>query len=136
MMIDSAAGVSSAAPAPWAPRETMSAAADEAVALTSDAIVNSRQTGQEHGAPVEQVGEAAAEEQQSAAEKDVGTDRPLVVAAGEVEGLADAGQRDVHHADVEDDDELGHEHHAENGPGSAGLLSVLFVRGLYRAGCV
>ena len=79
------------------------------------------QPGQEHGAAVEEVGEPAAEEQQATGHQDVGGDDPLVVAAGERQGLPDRGQGDVHDRDVEDDHELGHQHQAEDGPGPSGL---------------
>ena len=95
------------------------------------------QPGQEHGAAVEEVGEPAAEEQQAAGEQDVGGDDPLVVAAGERQGLPDGREGDVHDGDVEDDHELGHQHQAEDGPGTPGLGLGFVVRvvSTVRVGC-
>ena len=79
-MIDSAAGVSSAAPAPCAARD--SDEHERALRQAADERGRGEQAhaGEERAAAVEQVGDAAAEEQQAAGQQHVGADRPLVVA--------------------------------------------------------
>ena len=74
------------------------------------------QAGHEHAPPAEQVGEAAAEQQEAAEGQRVGVDDPGQVVLGEVEGAADRRQRDVHDRGVEDDDELGRGQQGEREP--------------------
>ena len=134
--IDRAAGVSIAAPAPWAPRARTSVSAESARPLTRDAPVKSIAPMRNIRAAVEEVGHPAPEQQQAAAEQHVGADRPLVVGRAEVQVRADARQGDVHDADVEDDHELGGEHEAEHRPRTARLLLVGGVRRRRRVDCV
>ena len=47
--------------------------------------MNSADAGEEGAAPPEQVGDAAAEQQQAAGQQHVGADRPLVVGGGQVQ---------------------------------------------------
>ncbi len=63
-------------------------------------------TGQEDPPARQQVGDAAAEQQASAGHHQVGGDQPLQVAAAQVQGLTDRGQRGVDDGDVEDDEDL------------------------------
>ena len=81
-------------------------------------------------AAVEQVGHPATEQQEPAAEQDVGAHRPLVVARRQVQVGGDAWQRDVHDADVEHDHDLRREHQGEDGPGPARRVGVCGVVGV------
>ena len=54
-----------------------------------------------------QVGDPAAEQQQTAEGEGVGGDDPLPVAVGDAQVLLGGGQRDVHDGRVEDDHQLG-----------------------------
>jgi hypothetical protein len=92
------------------------------------------ETGQEHGAPVEQVREPAAEQQETAAAQHVGADGPLVVAAAEVQVGPDGRQGDVHDADVEHDHELGQQDEDQCGPGTPSVRLRAAV-GERDAGC-
>ena len=64
----------------------------------------------EDAAPAEDVGQAAAEQEEPPEHERVGADDPLQVLLREVEVGLDRRQRDVHDRDVENDHEL---HHAE-----------------------
>jgi hypothetical protein len=66
-----------------------------------------QQAGHEDAPATEQVGGAAAEQEEAAEGEDIGVDDPGQVFLGEVERPADRGQRDVDDRGVEDDDELG-----------------------------
>ena len=69
--------------------------------------------GQEHPAPPEQVGCAAAEEQQAAEDERVARDRPADRAAADVEVAGEAGQGDIHGGDVEDHHQLRDQEHGQ-----------------------
>ena len=59
-------------------------------------------------AAAQEVGEAAAEQQEATEGEGVGVDDPGEVVLGEVERAPDGGQRDVDDGGIEDDDELRH----------------------------
>ena len=65
-----------------------------------------RQPGDEHAPAPDQVSGAAAEQQEAGERDRVSVDDPLQVLLGEVQRVADRGERDVHHGDVEDHHEL------------------------------
>ena len=67
------------------------------------------EAGQEHPPTPEQVGGAAAEEEQASEDERVAGDRPADVGAAELKVFREARQRDVHGRDVEDDHQLGDE---------------------------
>ena len=62
--------------------------------------------GHEDAPAPEQVGRAAAQQQEAREGQRVGVDHPLQVDGGEAQILADRRERDVHDRDVEDDHEL------------------------------
>jgi hypothetical protein len=62
--------------------------------------------GDEQPAPADEVGGAAAEQQEPAEHQRVGVDHPLQVRRRELEVVLDRRQRDVHDRGVEDDHEL------------------------------
>ena len=64
------------------------------------------QAGDEHAASAQEVGCAAAEQQEAGEGHGVGVDDPLQVDLGEAEGVPDRGQRHVDDRHVEDDHEL------------------------------
>ena len=107
MMIESAAGESIAAPRPWPARAANSVVAPPASAEATDESGEDGQAGEEHAPAAEQVGGAAAEQEQAAEDQRVARDRPADVTAADVEVLRDVGQRDVHGRDVEDHHQLG-----------------------------
>ena len=72
---------------------------------------------QEDLAPAEQVGRAAAEEQQSAVPEDVAADQPLEGRGREVELRADRRQRDADHRDVQSVEEQDDAERHEECPG-------------------
>ncbi len=65
-----------------------------------------RQADHEHLAAAEQVGHAAAEQQEAAEGERVGARDPLQARVGEVQVALDRRQRDVHDRDVDDEHEL------------------------------
>ena len=84
----------------------------------------------EHAPPAEQVGQAAAEQQEAAEEERVGVHDPGQVVLGEVEGAPDRGQGHVHDRGVEHDHELGHGEQGEGeilGAGGVGWAHVRFL---------
>ena len=99
-MIDSAAGVRSAAPSPWTARATMRPSGELASPLASDAAVKTN-------SPV----------REASREQHVDGDDPLQVAVVEAQRRVDRRERDVHHGDVEDDHELRDAQQDERGPG-------------------
>ena len=104
--VESAAGESIAAPIPWAKRAPTSSelavrqAADQRRAGEDD------QAGDQHAATAEQVGHAAAEQQEAAVGEDVAVDHPLQALLAEAEVALDRGQRDVEDRRVEHVHEL------------------------------
>ena len=112
MRIESAAGEMIAAPRPCTPRAPISEASLQARPASSEPTREDGEAGDEHAAAPEQVGRAAAEQQEAAEDERVGADHPLQVLLREPEVGLDRGQRDVHDRDVEDDHEL---HDAEEG---------------------
>ena len=64
------------------------------------------QTGDEHSPAPEQIGGAAAQQQEARERDRVGVDDPLQVLLGEVQAPADRGQRNVDDLDVENHHEL------------------------------
>ena len=70
----------------------------------------------EHAPAPEQVGRAAAEEQEAPEDQRIGADDPLEVLLGEPEVVLDRRQRDVHDRDVQDDHELHREDERECEP--------------------
>jgi hypothetical protein len=77
------------------------------------------EAGEEDPPATQQVGHAAAEEQEAAEGQHVGVDDPGEVLLGEVQPLADRGQGDVHDRRVENDDELGEAEQREGDPATA-----------------
>ena len=63
--------------------------------------------GREQPLTTEQVGRAAAEQQEAAEDERVRVDDPLEVRGGEVQPVLNGGQRDVHDGRIEHDHELG-----------------------------
>ena len=113
---ESAAGESSAAPRPWTARAAISLPGEVARPPASEASANTIEADHEQPAPAEQVGHAAAEQQEAAEEQRVGVDDPREVVLGEVEVAADRRQRDVDDGCVEDDDELRQRQQRERDP--------------------
>ena len=105
--IESAAGEMIAAPRPCAARAAISWPSVEEKPAASEATATSSSPRHEDFAPAEQVGRAAAEQEEAAEGEDVGVDDPGQVLLGEVERVADRRQGDVDDRGVEDDDELG-----------------------------
>ena len=93
-------------------------AADQASGERGDGEDGERD--QEDLAPAEQVGGAAAEEQQSAVPEDVAADEPLERRGREVELRADRGQRDADHRDVQSVEEQHDAERHEERPGPPG----------------
>ena len=75
--IDSVAGATTAPPRPWTARAAISVRSVCARPPASDASANSTQPGREDLAPPEQVGRAAAEQQEAGEGQRVGVDDPL-----------------------------------------------------------
>jgi hypothetical protein len=96
--IESAAGASSAPPSPWVARKVISE-------------------------PAEQVGHAAAEQQEAAEHDRVGGDHPLQALLAEVEVGLDRRQRDIHDRDVEHHHELGRHQDCECDPAAVVRLA-------------
>ena len=71
--------------------------------------------GEEHAATPEQVGGAAAEQEEAGEGERVGVDDPLQPGVGETEAAVDRRQRHVHDRDVEDDHELRQADHDQQG---------------------
>ena len=100
------------------------------------------EAGQEHPASPEQISRAAAEEQQAPEDERVARDRPADRAAADVEVAREAGQRDVHGGDVEDDHQLRYQQHRQEhelgAGGTLGLRGVAVAEwslGVLRASC-
>ena len=66
----------------------------------------------------EDVARAAAEQQEAAERQRVPVQHPGQAGGGEVQGVLDVRQRDVHDGGVEDDHELGAEHDGERDAGT------------------
>src|SRR3954453_21823595 len=109
--IDSAAGETSAAPRPGRAR-ARSAAVQPRLRLREAAEQRREreddEADHEELAAAQEVGQAAAEQQEAAEGERVGVDHPGEVVLGEVQRAPDGGQRDVDDGGVEDDDELRH----------------------------
>ena len=88
------------------------------------------QTDDEGALAAPQVGDPAAEEQQTAEGEGVGGDDPLPVAVRDAQVLLGGGQGDVHDGRVEDDHQLGEGDECERFPavgvGNAGCLAGCF----------
>ena len=84
-MIDSAAGVTIAAPSPWTPRAAINIPDEVESPQTSDATAEERKAAHEDDPPPDQVGRAPAEEQEPAVREAVGGDDPLEVLLREAE---------------------------------------------------
>ena len=104
--IESADGVIAAAPSPWSARAPISDSSLQASPQRSDPIEKTTRPAHEDGAPPEDVGEAAAEQEKPSEDERVGADHPLQVLLRETEVELDRRQRDVHDRHVEDDHEL------------------------------
>ena len=74
----------------------------------------------EHPAPAEQVGQAAAEQQRPTEEDGVRGDHPLQPRVREAEIGLDRGERDIHNRDVENDHELSGDDESECAPAPPG----------------
>ncbi len=85
------------------------------------------EAGQEHPAAPEQIGGAAAEEEQASEDERVAGDGPADARAAELKVFREARQRDVHGRDVEDDHQLGDEHD-EQEDATACFRSVMLGR--------
>ena len=106
VMIESAAGETSAPPKPWSARAPISIVSEVASPLSSEATGEDRHPGDEQAPPADQVGHAPAEQQEAAEHQRVAVDDPLQRGVGDVEVGLDRRQRDVHDGRVEDDHEL------------------------------
>ena len=104
---ESAAGESSAAPRPWTARAAISVPSLCGEPAGKRGDPEQDETDDEQPATTEQVGQAAAEQQEAAEHEHVRVDDPRQVVLGEVQISADRRQRDVDDRRVEDDDELG-----------------------------
>ena len=133
MISDRADGVSSAALRPWIDRVAMSWPPVSAKPLSSEAAVKRPSPVRKTVAPREQVGDAAAEQEAAAGHHQVRRDQPLQLAAVEAQGAPDRGQGGVDDRDVEDDEDLGGEGDAEQGPGLLRPVSCSRVRGAGRS---
>ena len=74
------------------------------------------QAGHERPLAAEEVGDAAAEQQQAAERQRIGRDHPLPVVVGEAEVLLGGRERDVHDRHVEHDHQLGDADDCEDQP--------------------
>ena len=107
--------------------ETLGGAGSDQLALVGGETGHQRssgdhqQSGDEHAPAPEQVGQAAAEQQEATERQHVGVDDPWEVGLGEVQRLTDRWQRDVHDRGVENDDEL---RKAEQDQGNPAALHV------------
>ena len=90
------------------------------------------QSEHEHPAAPEQVGHAAAEQQEAAEGQRVGVDDPRKIGPREVKGPADRRQRDVHDRGVDHDDELRHREQQQGEILPAGRIERRCLRGAYR----
>ena len=104
--VDRAAGEIIAAPIPWAKRAPMSSELAVGQAADQRRAGEDDQAGDEHAAAAEQVGHAAAEEQEAAVGEDVAVDDPLQALLAEAEVALDRRQRDVEDRGVEHVHEL------------------------------
>ena len=110
---DSAAGATSAAPAPWSTPggDQQGRVAGQAAGQRGGR--EREQAGHEHGPPAEQVGGPAAEDEQAAEGDGVAGDHPLHGGGRRVQLPADGRQRDVDDAEVQHDHERGHQNERE-----------------------
>ena len=86
--IDSEAGAITAPPRPWTARAAISTPWLSANPPASEASANSTRPDDEHAPAAEQVGGAAAEQQEAGERDRVGVDDPLQVDLGEVQARA------------------------------------------------
>ena len=120
--IDSAAGESSAAPRPCTARAAISWPLGLREAAGQRGEREQDEAGDEQPAAAEQVGHAAAQQQEAAEGERVGVDDPREVVLGELEVAADRRQRDVDDRRVEHDDEL---RQREQRQGASALSAML-----------
>ena len=120
VMIDSAAGETSAPPRPWKARATISISPELAQRVDERGEREDRQAGDEQAPAAEQVGRTTAEQQEAAEHERVGVDDPLEVLVGEAQIRLDRRQGDVHDRRVEDDHELREAHDDEHEPRADG----------------
>ncbi|MGY2875643.1 hypothetical protein ACVW00_002833 [Marmoricola sp. URHA0025 HA25] len=108
VMIDRAAGDAIAAPRPWDGARSDQPGLVLGQATGQRGQCEQRHADHEHASTTQVVGQASAEEQEAAEGQRVGVHHPGQVGLGEVERLADRGQRDVDDRGIDDHDELGH----------------------------
>ena len=113
---ESAAGASSAPKTPCRARAPSSIASFVRGAAERGGGGEADQADDEGALAAPQVGDTAAEEQQSAEGQGVGRDDPLPVAVGDAQVLLGGGQRDVHDGRVEHDHQLGERDEDERFP--------------------
>ncbi len=106
VMIDSAAGESSAPPRPCRPRPTISMPERLGQAVEQRRGREQRHAGHEQPLAAEQVAGASAQEQEPAEDQRVRVDHPLQARRREVKPLLDRGERHVDHGGVEHHHEL------------------------------
>ena len=128
VMIDSAAGETSAPPRPWSARAPTSQRLRRREPVQQRGGREDRDAREEEPAAAEQVARAAAEQQEAAEHERVGVDDPLEVRGAEPEVGLDRRQRDVDHRRVEHDHELREADDDEDDPAVA--LGIARARGL------
>ena len=104
--IERAAGETSAAPRPCSARPPTSTPDDVAIPLIERRDGEDDHAGDEEPLPSEQVGRAAAEQEEAAEDERVRVDDPLQARRAEVQAVLDRRQGDVHDRRVENDHEL------------------------------
>ena len=120
VMRDSAAGATSAAPAPCTARAATSSTGSWASPPARDAAEKAIRPGHEHPAAAEQVGGPAAEDQQPAERDRVPGHHPLRRRGREAQLALDGGQRHVHDAEIQHDHERGDQDEGQRGAADGG----------------
>ena len=118
-MIERPAGAVNAAATPLTKRVAISSVPSSTRPPRAEATANTPSEIEEHAPAAEQVGGAAAEQQEAAVAEHVGGDDPLQRAGRHAEVGLDRRQRDADHRDVERVEEQGAAEHEQGEPGPA-----------------
>ena len=119
MISDSATAETTAPPTPCAARATISISCDSASPQAADATVNNTMPMRNRQPLAEQVGEPAAEQQETSERQEVGVDHPHQARLVETEAGFDRRQGDVHDRRIENDHDVAEAKHGEGEPALA-----------------
>ena len=128
-MMESVAGMISAAPTPMAARTAITWSAESAIEGAEAGEAEDRHAGLECALAPEAVAEGAEHEQETGEDEQVGVDHPLQLRGGGVELVLQRRQSDIENRVVEPDDHQAQRQHAERLPTTRirGLGSVVIM---------